>query len=190
MAKPKRIKSQTEREAERLIARARDLEAVNVHPDAAVLPLQQDIEVTRAGQQRQGQKVRTDSARRLDAFAALKDGMAPGAYDAARRLERDILIRMNLSERPASLERVDGSKGHADAMILAGGRVLAIAARIPPRDYWLLVELIAPPIDRGSWRDHVAYITGETHVHAQGAVVRSACLNLRDAYAAVERRAA
>jgi hypothetical protein len=89
------------------------------------------------------------------------------------------------------MERVDCTGGHAtDAIVQAAQRVDDLRDRIAPRDYWLLCELIIPPIDRGTWRDHVAFITGESHVHAQGAVVRAICVNLRDAYAAIERKAA
>lgn len=190
-SKPRKTPEQIE--AEKTLQRARDLEAVNVPPEAAALPRQADIEVTRAGQARakgDDKKVDHDNARRLDAFEALRSGMAPGAYDAARRLERDMLTRLGLGDSGRQTDRVDGAFGSADRAFLAGAAVLAVFDRLAPRDGWLLTELIAPAIDRGTWRDHVAYITGETHTHAQGAIVRAVCVNLRDAYAAMERRAA
>lgn len=171
--------------------RKRDLEAVNLPEDASILPAQQDIEVTRAGDKRDGQVAKQDGARRLDAFSALKDGMVQGAYDAARRFEIDILIRRGENDRGRPTERVDRTAGlTTDAMIQAAQRIEAVVARLPPRDWWLLMELISPSIDRGTWRETVAFITGETHTHAQGAAVRAACVNLRDAYTAVERKAA
>jgi len=186
----RKAKARRDPEAERLAKLANDLIAVNIPADAAYLPRQQDIETTRQGEKRDGRKVETDQARRLDAFSALKEGMAQGCYDAARRFERDLLTRLGLTDRGPVIERVDCARGRTDAMILAGLRVDEIADRLPTRDFWLLTELIAPPIDRGTWRDHVWYITGETHAHAQGAAVRAVTVNLRDAYAAIERRAA
>jgi hypothetical protein len=194
--KPRTRKSPEQLEQERIQQRARDLEAVNVQPEAANLPRQADIETTRAGDQRDkakdGKKADHDTARRLDAFEALKPGMAAGAYDAARRFEGDLLGRLGITDGARSLERIDCDPDLARAVRCAafGQRVDAVQDRLAPRDFWLLIELIAPPIDRGTWRDHVSYITGETHTHAQGAIVRAVCVNLRDAYMAIERRAA
>jgi hypothetical protein len=189
--------------------RADDMAAVNIQPESATLPRQADIEVTRAGGRREGQKVKDDTARRLDAFSALKDGMAQGCYDAARRFERDVLTRLGLGPGGQALgERVDCARGRVDAMVQAGLRVDEVNDRIPPRDFWLLMDLIAPRIDRDGftisrgkgdkievfgpffgWRAHTAYITGESNAHAQCAVIRAATVNLRDAYAAIERTA-
>jgi hypothetical protein len=189
--KPKPRKTPEEREAERILARARDLDAVNLQPDVAALLSGADIEVTRAGQKREGQKVTSDSARRLDAFAALKDGMAVGAYDAARRLEADILARMGIYDRSGAVQRVDKSAGiTTDTMRAAGIMVDRVLGRLSARDGNLLHELINPPLCRGTWRDHVRYMTGEVNAVAQGAVVRMVCVNLRDAYAEIERRVA
>ena len=190
MAK-RRLPKAARREANPIVQRANDLAAVSLGPENALLPRQDDIEVTRAGGLREGQRVSHDTARRMDAFAALKDGMAQGCYDAARRFEKDVLTRLGLGPggRPLG-EPVDGLRSRVDAMMAAGLRVDEINDRIPPRDFWLLTDLIAPQIDRGTWRDHVKYITGESNAHAQCAVVRAACVNLRDAYTAMERRAA
>lgn len=191
MARRNRPKTPEQIQAERLIRRARELEAVNVQPEAAALQTSEDIEVTRKGQKRGDQKADHDGARRLDAFAALKDGMAPGAYDAVRRFEADICTRRGESDKGPSGERVDRTAGLVtDAMLMAAQRIDAVTARLPPRDWWLLMELISPRKDWGGWRNTVSYITGETHQHAQGAAVRAACVNLRDAYEAMERRAA
>jgi len=191
MARRNKPKTPEQIQAERLIRRARELEAVNVQPESAALPTSEDIEVTRKGQKRGDQKADRDGARRLDAFSALKDGMAPGAYDAVRRFEADICTRRGESDKGPSGERVDRTAGLVtDAMLMAAERIEAVVARLPPRDWWLLMELISPRKDWGGWRNTVAYITGETHQHAQGAAVRAACVNLRDAYEAMERRAA
>lgn len=192
MGKPKKPRKTPEQIAmEAISKRALDLEAVNLQPEAAALALQADIEVTREGQGREGRKVDSNQARRLDAFAALRVGMAAGAYDAARRFELDLLTRHGVADRGKSMERVDCTGGHAtDQIIAAGQRVEAVQDRMPPRDFWLLCELIVPPVDRGTWRDHCAYVTGERHTEGQAACVRSACLNLRDAYTAIERRTA
>lgn len=174
-----------------LAKRQQDLTAVNLPPEAATLPRQADITVTRAGEQRaratDDKRAGHDTARRQDAFDALRAGLAPGCFDAAKRLERDILTRLGRGDRCVLGERVDASRGAADRAIVAGLRVDEVRDRIPPRDFWLLTELIAPPIDRGTWRDHVAYVTGERHDHGQSAAVRASCVNLRDAYSAIDR---
>jgi hypothetical protein len=177
--------------AKALAERVMDLEAVSLPADAATLPRQADVEVTRQGRQREGRKVDVDSARRTDAFAALRKGLAHGCYDAARRFEMDVLIRLGQSEGLAGTGRVDCTAGHTtDLSKTAGIAVDKVKARLPPRDFWLLCELIAPAIDRGTWRDHTAYVTGEEHTEGQAAVVRAATINLRDTYAAMERETA
>lgn len=164
---------------------------MNLQPAAAHLPRQEEIEVTRAGQRREGQKVDGESARRLDAFSALKDGMVQGAYDAARRFELALMVRRGEADHGKPTERVNHTAGLVtDSMLMAAAEVDAIVDRLPPRDWWLLVELIAPSRDYDGWRGVVAFITGETHAHAQGAVVRAVCCNVRDAYLAWERKAA
>lgn len=193
MGKPRKTKTPAQREAERIAKRAQDLEAVNVHGDAAVLPRQEDIEVTRQGEKRDGRKVDTDQARRLDAFAALKEGMAPGAYDAAKRLERDLHIRYGQHDygRPERVDCEQSAAGRTDSMIAAGERVDAVLAKLGAQEGKLLTELILPQPQRQTWRQVVQHYTGETNPHAQCAAVRLACVNLRDAYERpVKRRAA
>ena len=187
--KPKVRKTAEEREAERIAARARDLSSVNMPAEAAILPRQADVEVTRAGEKREGQKAAHDGARRLDAFSALKDTMGVGCYDAARRLEADILARMGIYDRVGAGHRINRTAGFTtDAMRAAGLMVDKVMGRLSARDGNLLFELIDPPIDRGTWRDHVRYITGEINPVAQAAAVRAVTVNLRDAYATLERR--
>jgi hypothetical protein len=195
MGKVKPRKTAAQVAAER---RAADLVAVSLPAEAASLPRQASIEVTRAGESRakstDDKKVSHDSARRIDAFDALKSGFAHGCYDAVRRFEVDLLARLGIWDRVFMVGRVDCDRdphyARALACAVAGEKVDAIKARIPPRDFDLLCELIAPQVDRGTWRDHVAYITRERHTEGQSAAVRAACVNLRDAYAAMERKAA
>lgn len=188
MTKPKRRRTTAEQEAQRLIARARDLHAVGMQPEGAVLPHQADIEVTRAGRKREGQKVTDDSARRLDAFGALKSGMEAGCYDAAQRLELDIRTRRGEAERGRVLERVDGDSGRdlMDRIVQAGQTIDWLKTRLSRRDFWLLHELIAPSREYAAWRNVVYYVTGEDQSNAQGAAVRAATINLRDAYAELD----
>lgn len=177
--------------AEKLLQRKRSFEVVGLQPEAAALQSSADIETTREGEQRDGdgKKVAINSAMRTDAFTALKQGMGVGAYDAARRLERDILKRRNEADKGRSMERVDTGlfvPPSVLALIDVGRTVDSVLSKIGDRDAWLLHELIAPRKDTEirctSWRDVVAYITGETHHHCQGAVVRAACANLKAAY--------
>jgi hypothetical protein len=176
--------------AERNQRRVPGFEAVSLQPEMAQLPRNLDIEVTRAGDKREGRRVQEDSARRLDAFLALRDGMRPGAYDAARRMERDIMTRRGEGDRGKPTERVDGDealKDHTDQMVDAGRRLDKLKDKLSDREWWLLHELIAPSIERDGWREIVAHITGEDQPNAQGAVVRSACANLAEAYDKLDR---
>lgn len=163
-------------------------EAVNLPAELAELITGADIEVTRAGEERDKQRVQEDSARRLDAFSALKEGMQKGCYDAARQYEHQILVRRGENDRGPSAERVNRTAGFTtDAMVDAAIWLEAINARLAPRDWWLLSELISPSVGNPTWREAVAYITGETHTHGQGAAVRSMTVNLRDAIEAHEK---
>lgn len=172
--------------------RALDLQAVNIHADAATLPRQENIQITRAGEKREGRAVTSDSARRLDAFAALKEGMQPGAYDAARRLERDLYIRFGLNDhgRPERVDCEPQAIDRTDKMVMAGERVDGVLGRLGGQEGRLLTELILPQPERSTWRQVVKHYTGETNPHAQCAVVRSACVNLRDAYERPAKRRA
>jgi hypothetical protein len=170
-------------EAARLARRVKDFGAVGLQPDSAALPAHDNIEVTRKAMDREGHKVDHDVAQRMDAFDVLKKGMEPGAFDAARRLERDMLIRRGEADHGRSLERVDCTAGFTtDRVIKAAEDVEFVTNRLAPRDWWLLVELINPRKAWTTWRETVAHITGEENANAQGACVRYACVNLRDAY--------
>lgn len=226
--KAKPPKSPEDIAEERRKSRERDFEAVNLPAGSACLSTFADVQVAHA------QKDKIDSARRMDAFLALQDGMQTGAYDAARRLEADIAARHAEGDKQAG-ERVDcgsGIAGITDRQVLAGSMVDAVLARVGPRDAWLLVELIRPTrtvirdasrrvaeteerryiatlgamagerragieaaadleakqLRGGSWRDVVAYVTGEDNPVAQGAAVRSACANLAAAYKLVDEQ--
>lgn len=198
--KPKRRKTPEEIAAALIARRGQDLAAVGISPEAAALPSHVDVEVTRTGHARDGQRVDRDAARRLDAFEALRESMSRephvGAYDAARRLERDMLVSLGQHDHGRPLDRVDCEQGafnRVDQMVFAAERLDALRQRVPDRDWWLLSELIWPTTGRTTWRAAVAYVTGEQNHNAQGAAVRSACVNLRDAYSrldAMSRRAA
>lgn len=182
----RKVKPASPEEIQRKAAerRRKDFEAVGLSPEMADLVRNAGIEPTRAGDQREGQTVKEDTARRLDVFSALREGMAKGAYDAARRLERDMLVRRGLGDRGQRTERVDfeSTLDLTDLIIIAAQGCDYVKARLSLRDWWLLNELIQPSYDRGDWRAHVLYVTGETNWNAQGAAVRAVCVNLRDAY--------
>lgn len=185
MSRPKRKppKSPDQIAAEKLEQRRKDFEAVNL-PDIAALQTADNVEVTRESQKH------VLTARRADVFDLLKAGMAPGAYDAARRLEGDMRIRAGETERGNPMPKVDALPAdiaRALRMAAAGERVDRILKALPIRDGLILRCLIEPTRD-ATWHASIERLTGETHVHAHAAVVRGVCLNLRDAYASMERR--
>jgi hypothetical protein len=182
-------KSPAEIMAERLARRARDFEAVGLAGSAAGLSANDAVEVRR-------EDVRhVLGARRLDAFEALRDSLSPGAYDAARRLERDLTIRAGEHDRGRAMLRVDCDAGRdrTDEMLAAGERVAAVLGRLARRDGLLLTELIRPSpgvqLTCPTWRAVVAHITGETNDRGQAAIVRNVCANLAEAYQVKERAA-
>lgn len=173
-----------EKAARQLAERRQGFEAVGLQPDAATLIANAEIEVDREGRKN------AERARRADWLDQLKPGMAPGCYDAARRLETDFRIRAGEGDAGLSLQRVDCTAGlTSDLMIAAGQRIEAVLRLMPLRDGLLFRSINQPKLD-ATWRDTVKRLTGEANPHAQAAVVRGACLNLRDAYQAMERRAA
>jgi hypothetical protein len=188
-----KAKSPEQIQADKIAARQRDLAAVNMPDDAASLPNHDDVQVVREGQGRGTQTASADLARRLDAFEALREGMrhTHGAYDSARRLEHNIRVRFGEADQGRSLMRVDcddpKAKGRLDSILDAGDEVDGVLGLVGERDAWLLTELIRPQARFSTWREIVAYVTAETHEHAQGAAVRAACANLAAAYRVYDR---
>ena len=170
--------------------RRQAFEAIGLDGAAADLAQNQDVEIIRSGEVRDdaGHTVDANVARRLDAFEALKESMRNepfvGCYDAARRLERDTRTALNEHDRGRPMERVDNANaaGRLDRMVEASRDLVFIRARLNPREWWLFAELINPTRDYPTWRHIVARLTGEENANAQGAAVRAACMNLRDAY--------
>lgn len=183
--RPRKIHNPAKRAAE---DRKLAFEAIGLPGASSTLAQHQDVEITRAGHQRDGHKVDADSARRLDAFEALKDSMRnepyTGCYDAARRMERDMTIALGEHDRGARVDRVDNgrAKDRTDAMIDASRRLEGLRNELSNRDWRLLNELMRPTIERDTWREVVRRVAGEHNANAQGATVRAACVNLRDAY--------
>lgn len=174
--------------------RRRDFEAVGLQREAADLRQNGNIEVTRTAEDREGKTVDHDVAVRRDAFDALKASMNQeprfhGCYDAARRFERDVLLARCEADTGRSMERVDDAPKGEFRFILAASNVAWLKKALSRRDFWLLYELIAPSQEyEGGWRGAVAYVTGEDNPNAQGAAVRGACANLRDAYEAMDEK--
>jgi hypothetical protein len=83
---------------------------------------------------------------------------AKGAYDAARRLERDIITARGEHDQGRHLERVDNDQAgdRTDAMVEASRRVDKILGRIGERDAYLLSELISPSVQTRLTGDHLA----------------------------------
>lgn len=162
--------------------RALAFHEVGLQVASSFLEANADIDAERAEREHESR------ARRMDAFEALKEGMVSGAYDAARRLERDIIVARGEHDQGRHLERVDNDQAgdRTDSMVDASRRVLKALGGIGERDGWLLSELISPSVQTRlsatTWRGVVAYITGEENPHAQAAAVRSACANLAMAY--------
>lgn len=185
-------KTKTKRQ-DPVAVRSASFAAAGMAPEAARLPQHGDIEVVRTGDARSGKKAAYDQARRLDAFDALKSSMAKdpfvGCYDAAKRFERDVLTSQDLHERGERGDRVDGRPPNScrlDKVIDAAARLAWLKKRLSERDWYLLHELIAPKQQRPGWRDHAYHVTGEANWNAQGAAVRAACVNARDAYRAYD----
>lgn len=176
--------------------RRRDFEAVGLQREAASLPQHSDVQITREAEDREGKTVSHDVAVRRDAFDALKGSMNAqprfhGCYDAARRLERDLLLSRCEGDRGPVMERVDCEPGREVEFrfVVAAGNIAWLKGALPRRDYWLLHELICPSQEyENGWRGAVFYVTGEDNPNAQGAAVRSACANLRDAYEAMDEK--
>ncbi|MNT72101.1 hypothetical protein D3C72_2106690 [compost metagenome] len=77
-------------------------------------------------------------------------------------------------------------------MIQASFRLEVTLANIAPAHGRMLMELLKPDADLITrWRAVVERATGETHSHAQAAVIRAACTSLawtRDSIVRLERQ--
>jgi hypothetical protein len=116
--------------------------------------------------------------------------MDKGAYNAARRLERDIATSLDQHDRGRSLMRVDNDNrgDRTDKIIEASRLIEGLKKLISEREWWLLYLLVQTPANQfQTWREVVYYVTGETDPNSQGAAVRLACGNLADAYDAFDR---
>ena len=127
---------------------------------------------------------RLTGAWRMNCFNALLP--SPSAErDAVDWL--DIVIRTASGEsgqerRPdfirASNDGAPGQNITAD-QIAAGEMLVVIEEAMAPRDIGMLYALLKPDADLITrWRPVVQQWTGETHSHAQGAALRSACASL------------
>jgi hypothetical protein len=200
--------------ARRAEARRQSFASIGLAEDAADLLQNQAVTVepvTRADATT-GERGNDKRARRDDVFEALlrrgritarsseedrrEDGRRAAALNAARRLERDMLIRRgeggNAGEPTA---RVDESSPAVRprwvvVMVEAGERVDAALSRVGHRDATLLCELIQPSriitAEAERWRAVVRLMTGERHRNAQAARVRAACDNLAAGYADID----
>lgn len=139
------------------------------------------------------------AARRDDVFDRLlaRQALSGAAHQAVRRLDADMTERRGDGSGDRKLGERMGAAGTRDLvtqrMIDAGDRVEAALALIGRRDAALLRELLEPRqvmVGEGveRWRQVVVIMAGETHQHAQGAVVRAASENLVLAYREVDNR--
>ena len=184
-------KLQEQRAAQALERRRQDLSAVNIPAEAATLPSAASIQVTRAAQKRDGQTVDDNSARRLDAFAALRRALDPGCFDAGRKYEQHLLIRRGENDKGSPTERVDRTAGFTtDAKIDAALWLEGVDKKLSRRDRKLVFEFIEPTKPWQTWREPVQHVTGETGEKEQSAAVRATMVNLRDAIEEHEREAA
>jgi hypothetical protein len=159
-----------------------------VDPGSLTLPANAEVAV---GKDRRGRIVH---ACRTDVFELLhgRGGLADEELRAARRLEHDVGERAGLFRPEPSLVFVDSqgsSEGVTQRMVEAGRRVEGALAGLGPRQARLLRALIEPPMMQGrlvAWREVVERETGETHSHAQPAMVRAALADLALVYKAAD----
>lgn len=187
MAKKRARKSPEEIAAQLMEQRRKAFEAVNLPTDAASLISSASIQVTRSAEKRDGQTVERDSARRLDAFAALRRALPPGCFDAGRKYEEKLLIRRGEHDKGSPTERVDRTAGFtSDTMIDAAGWLEDVDKLLSRRDRKLIFEFIEPTRPWQTWREPVLFITGETGEKEQSAAVRATMVTLRDAIEEIE----
>jgi hypothetical protein len=138
------------------------------------------------------------AASRRDVFDALLHGrgLTAGQHIAARRLIADWATSLGLGGAPAESDvvTVDYAAGDQELvngrMIGASDRVRWALQYVGPASARVLAALVEPLVMVGVltyWRGQVQRVAGETEAHAQGAVVRHACENLRMVYQAIDR---
>jgi hypothetical protein len=172
------------------------------------LPTSHDVAVTT------GARDQVLRAKRSDPFDLLHaaGGLTDEQHAAARRLFRDWCLRAGVRDErdTLKLERIDGGRPDPSDMVTnamvdagrrialalnggdvkgRGGELLGRAPGVGPANAKILQALISPLVDEGriiAWRGVIERVSGETERHAQGALVRQACENLRLVYAEVD----
>jgi hypothetical protein len=141
----------------------------------------------------QGNHEKIIAANRSDPFDLMHaaGGLNDDQHRAARRLFRAWCFRAGVRDSDRSgmgLERIDGGRRDpsamvTDAMVDAGRMVAFILKGVGPVNAKVLEYQIVPMIERDGgptiWRWHLERATGEKERHAQGAILRQACENLR-----------
>lgn len=124
---------------------------------------------------------RLTGAWRLNCFNTLlpQKGQERAAIDWLEELVRTANGENSQERRPdfvrASTEGAPG-QNVTDGMIAASFRLSVVLENMAPAHGRMLMELLKPDADLITrWRAVVERCTGETHSHAQGAVVRMAC---------------
>ena len=173
-----------ERDAER--AARSDPTSWSVANDTVDLPTGETVDVV------VGAGRRVVHARRADPFDTLMraGAMTAGQHQAANRLFRDWCESMGVrTEDPRPYLEIIQHAGSAELIpqrqIDAGRRYDRVLGYCGQATAELLKVLVKPAIMCGSvviWRSEVRRITAEKHDHAQAAVVRLACEDLRRAY--------
>ena len=155
-----------------------------------------DLAANAAVEARPSPAGRTPRLRRLDVFdrLAARGGLSQGAHGAVRRLQDDIAaLHRTLAGGGDFSPRIDRSpdpQSFTDARRRAGERIEAALALAGPASARLLLALCEDDVVLGraaDWRRVVAAHTAERLPDAQGAVLRAACENLAEAYAAMDR---
>lgn len=139
---------------------------------------------------------RLTGAWRLNCFNTLLASSGPerAAVDWLDELVRTANGENGQERRPDFVRgTTDGAPGQSitDAMIQASFRLEVVMINMAPAHGRMLMELLKPDADLITrWRAVVERSTGETHSHAQAAVVRAACTSLawvKDSIGRLER---
>jgi hypothetical protein len=137
---------------------------------------------------------RPTRARRSDVFDLLlaRGRLSQRAFDAVRRLERDIALLHRGSAGVGGYEpRVDRARSadaFNDVRLDAGRRIEAALALAGPASANLLRALLEEAPAQGcDWRAVIERHCGERLADAQGAVLRLACENLAGAYGLIDQ---